>query len=118
MHCMKTLLRKTIGSHILTFREHNTVLNQIEQVLNSRPLVPIDSSAEDGSTLLTPWLFLIGRSLHGLPHRGYTEKTSSLLWWNLVQCLSEDFWRRWEGISEMPANEVQVEDWKPRASCG
>ena len=35
---MKTLLRKTIGAHILTFRELNTVLIQTEQVLNSTDL--------------------------------------------------------------------------------
>ena len=66
VRCLKTLLRKTIGAHILTFEELNTVLTQIEQVLNSRPLVPIDSSAEDGSTPLTPGHFLISRSLHAL----------------------------------------------------
>ncbi len=94
---MKTLLRKTIGAHILTFGELNTVLIQIVQVLNSRPLVLIDTSAEDGSTPLTPGHFLIGcYSLHAFPHRGNTEKISSLRRWNLVQRLSEDFWRRWE----------------------
>ncbi len=94
---MKTLLRKTIGAHILTFGELSTILTQIEQVLNSRPpLVPIDGPAEDGSTPLTPGHFLINRSLHALPQRGNTEKISSQRRWNLVQRLSEDFWRRWE----------------------
>ena len=45
---MKLLLQKTLGGCKLRFDEMTTVLTEVEAMLNSRPLVPLDSVATDG----------------------------------------------------------------------
>ena len=58
---MKTLLKKFIGSHHLSFEELTTVLIEAEATLNSRPLMPVDSTPADGTPILTP-----GHYMHSL----------------------------------------------------
>ncbi|GBL67723.1 hypothetical protein AVEN_12094-1 [Araneus ventricosus] len=53
-------LKRTVGNLKLTTEEFLTVLNQIEVVLNSRPLIPLSSDPNEFSNL-TPGHFLIGR---------------------------------------------------------
>ena len=50
---MKTLLRKMVDSHILTFQELATVLTEAEAILNSRPLTPLSSTSVDDDVVLT-----------------------------------------------------------------
>ena len=64
---MKLLLQKTLGGCKLRFDEMTTVLTEVEAMLNSRPLVPLDSVATDGIAPLTPGHFLIGAQLAALP---------------------------------------------------
>ena len=45
----KLLLRKLLKDHALTFEEYNTVLCEVESVLNSRPLVALYTLPEDGA---------------------------------------------------------------------
>ncbi len=93
---MKTLLNKIVGPHHLYFEELSTILVGIEATMNSRPLLPADSTPEDGSTVLTPGHFLIGRPLRSPPLS--VDTTSSiprLRRWNLTQRLKTEFWRHW-----------------------
>ena len=64
---MKTTLRKILWTQVLTFEEFTTVLTEVESVLNSTPLLPIDSSPTNGVLALTPGHFLIGQPLQALP---------------------------------------------------
>ncbi|CAF1418291.1 unnamed protein product [Didymodactylos carnosus] len=64
---VKRNLRKTIDSHLLTYRQLETVVIEVESVINSRPLGFVGSTLDDGITL-TPALFL------GIDHRtGFPE---------------------------------------------
>ncbi len=92
----KTLLKKTVGLHKFTYEELYTVITQVESCLNSRPLVPFDSTDEDGLDVLTPGHFLVGRPLEALPDKGdILQQPSTLKRWNLCQLVIREFWYRW-----------------------
>ena len=56
----KRLLIKVVGPHNLFMDELYSLTVEIEAVLNSQPLTPLDSSPDDGVEVLTPGHFLIG----------------------------------------------------------
>ncbi|GFV81243.1 reverse transcriptase domain-containing protein [Trichonephila clavipes] len=59
-------LKRTISNLNLTIEEFLTVVNQIEGILNSQPLIPLYSDPNDFSSL-TPGHFLIGRPINSIP---------------------------------------------------
>ena len=73
-----------------------TLLVEIKSVLNSRPLVPLDSGPEDGTEVLTPGHFLIGKALKSIPTTVPIHRNINVLRrWNLCQRLAANFWERW-----------------------
>lgn len=92
---IKTLLRRTLGTTLLTYEEMSTCLIQIEAILNSRPLTPLSSYPNDLSPL-TPAHFLVGDSLLSNAEPNLMElKQSHLSRWQHIQRLRQDFWSRW-----------------------
>ena len=93
---MKLLMRKRLPAHRLKTDELASVLVEIEAILNSRPLTPIESTDPEVTTL-TPGHFLIGRPLVA-PHPGITSqaKISTLRRWQLTQRLTQDLWHDWK----------------------
>lgn len=78
----------------LTYEELTTLLAQIEACLNSRPLCQLDNTTDSP---LTPGHFLVGESLIGVPDVNYENRKISLLTrWQLIQKMTQDFWRRWQ----------------------
>ncbi|XP_011859057.1 PREDICTED: uncharacterized protein LOC105556573 [Vollenhovia emeryi] len=87
-------LKRVIGETVLTFEELSTVLVQIEACLNSRPLCQLPSSPNDLQPL-TPAHFLIGQSITGLPDMDLKESPVNRLdRWQLIQRLTQHFWKR------------------------
>ena len=74
VHSMKTLLRITIGEHVLHWDELLTVLTSVEAVMNSRPIAIIDTPPMDRVNPLITGHFLIGTPLSALP--SVQEKTN------------------------------------------
>lgn len=94
---MKMLIRKTVGDRALTYEELTTLVTQAEAILNSRPLVRLDSTADDGVAPLTSGHFLTGGPLYALPTRpDLTSELPLLRNWNLVQRMVHDLWTRWK----------------------
>jgi hypothetical protein len=58
----KRHLRRVVGNELFTFENLNTLIIQIESILNSRPLTPISTDPND-LLVLTPGHILIGDSL-------------------------------------------------------
>lgn len=88
-------LKRVLGNASLTFEELNTVLVQIEAVLNSRPLCPLSSDPHD-LTPLTPAHFLVGRPLVAVPDPDLQQVPENRLsrYQHLQQC-HQHFWTRW-----------------------
>ncbi|CAG9574686.1 unnamed protein product [Danaus chrysippus] len=96
-------LVRVLGLCNLSYEELYTTLVQIEAILNSRPLTPLSSNADD-LTPLTPGHFLIGRPLVSLPSPNYEHRpVNSLTRFQRIEQLRQHFWTRWskEYISEL-----------------
>ena len=94
---MKTILHKRVGTRVLFVEEFYSILADVEAVLNSLPLVPMDGAQTDGVQVLTPGHFLVGRPLTALPSPNLSNcKMSTLrIRWNLCQCHTADIWEKW-----------------------
>lgn len=92
---MKTHPRRVIGEQILTIEEFSTVLSQIEAVLNSRPLCPVNSDPND-LAVLSPGHFLTLEQLVSIPSADVTSlPVGRLDRWQLLQRMHQEFWKRW-----------------------
>ncbi|KAL0893471.1 hypothetical protein ABMA27_013673 [Loxostege sticticalis] len=88
-------LKRVVQKSILTYEELNTVLVQIEGILNSRPLLPMTSNSDD-FTYLTPGHFLIGTSLTTYPdHDVSCTPVNRLKMWNVCNNMVQSFWKLW-----------------------
>ncbi|XP_076660824.1 uncharacterized protein LOC143364275 [Halictus rubicundus] len=92
---LKFHMTRVIGETLLSYEALLTYVNQIEAILNSRPLTPLSSDPNDLS-VLTPAHFLIGDTLTSVPDYNWTEVPSGRLSsWQHVQKMRQHFWRRW-----------------------
>ena len=70
-------------------------MTRIESCLNSRPIAPLSNDPEDFS-YLTPGRFLIGTPFTSIPEPSVEIIAENRLTrWQLVQKISEIFWKRW-----------------------
>lgn len=101
---VKHHLKRSVSLANLTYEQMNTVLIQIEAILNSRPLTPLSSNPAD-LTALTPSHFLIGRTITLLPSPQVKETaaTHTLSQYMRTQQIKLHFWNRFykEYISEL-----------------
>ena len=93
---MKRHLRRVMGNSILTYEEMTTILCQIEQVLNNRPLMALTNNPDD-IFALTPSILVNGSRLDAIPQpclqtmdRGHPAKR-----FRALQQLLSQFWKRW-----------------------
>ncbi|XP_075157775.1 uncharacterized protein LOC142231042 [Haematobia irritans] len=91
----KHLLLRSVSTASLTYEELETVVIEIEAILNSRPLTPISSNPND-LTALTPGHFLIGEPLTAqIDARTNQPPTPLSKRWKLVSEIRHSFWNRW-----------------------
>ena len=72
MKTIKIPMKKILGKSFLSSDEFTTVLTEVEAMVNSRPIVPVNDDP-DSLDYLTPANFLIGRSTINLPVRPLTH---------------------------------------------
>ncbi|CAH2093449.1 unnamed protein product [Euphydryas editha] len=93
---IKYHLRRVIQKGLFTYEQLNTILNQIEAVVNSRPLLPVTSSSVTDFAYLTPGHFLIGAPLTSFPQKDLSETPDNRLkFWNLIEKVRQGFWKTW-----------------------
>lgn len=95
MKSVKHHLHRVVGEAILTYEEMNTLLIQIEAILNSRPITPCSEDPE-GLNVLTPVRFLMGCAPTVVPGPSLeAARLSRLSRWQLVGHMVDCFWTRW-----------------------
>ncbi|XP_043484671.1 uncharacterized protein LOC122512723 [Leptopilina heterotoma] len=100
---LKHHLRRVVGDTLLSYENLNTLMCEIEALLNSRPLTPMSSDSAD-LNVLTPGHFLIGQSLLTIPSTDLsTVPINRLSVWQHIQKIKGDLWKRWtkEYLSEL-----------------
>lgn len=91
----KTLLLKNVSEAHLTFEELQTLIVEVEAVLNSRPIAPMSDDPNDGEAL-TPGHLLIGSALISIPDETFDcSKVPVLSRWQQISFLKQQFWQMW-----------------------
>ncbi|XP_033317809.1 uncharacterized protein LOC117215568 [Bombus bifarius] len=91
----KRHLIRVVGTELLSFEHLNTLVIEIEAILNSRPLTPISSDPQD-PPVLTPGHFLIGDTLTSLRERDFRAVPSGRLSsWQRIHQIKQHCWSRW-----------------------
>lgn len=86
---------RIVGGAHLIFEEMQTVLCEVEAILNSRPITPLSKDPND-LTYLSPGHFLVGSELNSFPCRDLSDVPENrLIRWQRVEQLRQHFWRRW-----------------------
>ncbi|XP_063979914.1 uncharacterized protein LOC135163938 [Diachasmimorpha longicaudata] len=86
---------KRICDDLVTLEQFNTLVIEIEAILNSRPLTPISTDPND-LIALTPGNFLTGDSLMSLPEPDVKDvPPNRLSTWEFIQKKQQEFWQRW-----------------------
>uniref|UniRef100_A0A1B0CTR4 Putative pao retrotransposon peptidase n=1 Tax=Lutzomyia longipalpis TaxID=7200 RepID=A0A1B0CTR4_LUTLO len=89
---VKTALKKTLSSTVPTPELLGTVLIEVENIVNSRPLCVIS----DDDVMLTPNHLLLQRSSTLLPPGQFNEKDLLLKkQWRASQYMADVFWKAW-----------------------
>ena len=90
----KTILRTILGTQCVGSDTLNTLLTEVEAILNSRPLTPASEDSDDLEAI-TPNHFLLGRASPSLPPGVFFDSDlCSRKRWRQAQIMADHFWRR------------------------
>lgn len=94
---MKFHLRRIIGQKVLRYENLDTLLSQVDAILNSRPLHPLSDDPKDMQAL-TPGHFIVGEPLIvPLPFVIDPKPTTiGIRLWKERQLMVQHFWERWK----------------------
>ncbi|GFT70549.1 integrase catalytic domain-containing protein [Trichonephila clavipes] len=89
-------LYRTLVNSKITFEEFETIIIQIEGILNSRPLVPLSDNINEYE-VLTPGHFIIGRPISAIPEPAILDISDNRLsrWQYTTKC-AQTIWKRWK----------------------
>jgi len=90
----KTVLKSILGGHVVTDVVLQTLLTEVERVLNGRVLTANSDDPSDFEPL-TPAHFLMQRKVIGLPPGVFDKTDLYKKKWRQVQFLANLFWERW-----------------------
>ena len=103
---VKSALKKSLGKGCLTFVQLQTVVSEIQAVVNTRPLLYVDAELDNNHTGLTPAHFLSQNRNFGLPNietdpdpefKLKSDSIGSLLQsWKKSQHYLNQFWSSWK----------------------
>ncbi|GFW17215.1 integrase catalytic domain-containing protein [Trichonephila clavipes] len=93
---VKHHLKRAIGNLHFTFEEFETIMIQVEGILNSRPLTPLSNDA-DNFDVLTPGHFLIGRPITSIPELNLIDVNENRLsQGEKITKVVQRTWKKWK----------------------
>ena len=107
---VKKLITLSVGDSRLSPLELQTVLLEVANICNERP-IGVTKPREDGTyALITPNQILLGRSLNVLPDdTNLTENLPTCSGYRLVNHVTTTFWKRWS--NEVSPGLVHRQKW-------
>ena len=90
----KLALKKAIGEQVLKPMELHTVLQEVANLVNERPIGRIPSDPNDGS-YICPNDLLLGRASSHIPQGPFKETKNPRRRVEFVQQIVNSFWKRW-----------------------
>lgn len=88
-------LRRVANTVTFAYEDLNTLITEVEAILNSRPLTPMSTDPND-LLVITPGHFLIGDSLTSPPESDFRDvPTNRLSNWSHISKIKQHFWTRW-----------------------
>ena len=91
---VKRAINASIGDSILTFSELQTVLYEVANLLNERPIGRHPTSPDDGA-YLCPNDLLLGRATSRVPSGPFDKKANNRQRFTFVQTIISTFWKKW-----------------------
>lgn len=89
-------IKRVVGQQILTYEELNSVIIQIEGILNSRPILSLKTTDPNDMSYLTPAHFLTGESLTSYPDTDLNFiPVNRLSFWQKCTQITQTFWKTW-----------------------
>lgn len=88
-------MARIIGKAHLIFEEMQTVLSEIEAILNLRPITALSADPND-LAYLSPGHFLVDTALNSFPCTNISDVNENRLTrWQRVEQVRQHFWQRW-----------------------
>lgn len=107
----KNAIKKAIGNQVLTPSEFYTILLEVANLVNQRPIGRIPNDPDDGA-YICPNDILLGRASSQVPQGPFKETKNPRHRVEFVQKIIDSFWKRWSRDvfpSLVPRKKWQVE---------
>ena len=91
---VKRALNTVIGNQVMEFSVMQTILFEVAQMVNSRPIGRHPSNPEDGS-YLCPNDLVMGRSSTRIPQGPFNEREDLSKRYEFIQNMANKFWVKW-----------------------
>jgi hypothetical protein len=92
---VKRTIQHKVGPHIFSFSELQTILFEVANIVNSRPIGVVSGSDPDDPQPLTPNDLLLGRSTGEVPQGPFDSGKSITKRFRFVQQLITEWWDAW-----------------------
>ncbi|XP_062585130.1 uncharacterized protein LOC134246786 [Saccostrea cucullata] len=91
---VKSCLSSAVGNAVMSFSKLQTVLFEVANCMNERPIGMKSNDPNEG-TYLCPNDLLLGRASSRVPPGSWTQKECFKYRWKFLQQVTDSFWRRW-----------------------
>ena len=89
------ILTALLGQQLVNEEMLRTVMAEVQEILNSRPLMPVSNDPKDLEPLTPHHLLLLRANTNLAPGVFAKEDTYCKRRWRQVQYMSDIFWKRW-----------------------